>query len=261
MMHFLVLTILCITSIIGARSITHQEAITIGKKIWQNECSGKIEGLTSWNQGEEFASLGIGHFIWCPQRTKKACPFSETFPSLLTFMQKHGRRLPIGLKTTSGCPWSSRKAFLRNFNSKRMIELRTFLKDTIDLQIAFMLERLEKVMPTLAKTARPALCAHVQKQFKRLEATAAGRYVLVDYLNFKGDGASVKERYHNQGWGLLQVLEHMKGTSPATAVQEFVIIAKHLLAKRVAHAPRERNEQRWIPGWNNRLDTYLAFNP
>ena len=38
----------------------------IGKRIWSNECNGTVDGLTSWNTGENFASLGIGHFIWYP---------------------------------------------------------------------------------------------------------------------------------------------------------------------------------------------------
>ncbi len=44
-------------------SISASEAKAIGKRIWINECGGTVEGLTSWNKGEYFASLGIGHFI------------------------------------------------------------------------------------------------------------------------------------------------------------------------------------------------------
>src|SRR6266446_3164255 len=50
-----------------AITLSHADVQRIGKKIWQNECNGTISGLTSWNQGEDFASLGIGHFIWYPQ--------------------------------------------------------------------------------------------------------------------------------------------------------------------------------------------------
>jgi hypothetical protein len=49
------------------------------KKIWQNECNGTIAGLTSWNAGEDFASLGIGHFIWYPKGRRG--PFEKVFPS------------------------------------------------------------------------------------------------------------------------------------------------------------------------------------
>jgi hypothetical protein len=47
----------------------------IGKKVWANECDGKVEGLTSWNGGEAFPSLGIGHFIWYPAGRRG--PFDE----------------------------------------------------------------------------------------------------------------------------------------------------------------------------------------
>ena len=38
----------------------------IGQKIWLNETGGKPDAITSWNANEEFASLGIGHFILFP---------------------------------------------------------------------------------------------------------------------------------------------------------------------------------------------------
>ena len=44
-------------------TILEPEAKEIGRRIWMNECGGTIEGLTSWNKGEYFASLGLGHFI------------------------------------------------------------------------------------------------------------------------------------------------------------------------------------------------------
>src|ERR1700755_1603532 len=33
-------------------SLSHQEAMRIGQKIWQNECRRTISGLTSWNARE-----------------------------------------------------------------------------------------------------------------------------------------------------------------------------------------------------------------
>jgi hypothetical protein len=50
-----------------AFALSHSDALKVGKRVWQNECGGTISGLTSWNQGEDFASLGIGHFIWYPK--------------------------------------------------------------------------------------------------------------------------------------------------------------------------------------------------
>ena len=47
--------------------LSDEEINLIGQRIFRNECAGKIEYLTAWNEGEEFASLGIGHFIWYPK--------------------------------------------------------------------------------------------------------------------------------------------------------------------------------------------------
>src|ERR1051325_10815153 len=65
-------------------ALSHAEAVRIGNKVWQNESNGTIAGLTSWNKGENFASLGIGHFIWYPKGLKG--PFEESFPKLLNFI-------------------------------------------------------------------------------------------------------------------------------------------------------------------------------
>jgi len=51
-------------------AVNRADSLAIGRKIWQNECAGTVEGLTSWNKGEDFASLGIGHFIWYPAERK-----------------------------------------------------------------------------------------------------------------------------------------------------------------------------------------------
>src|SRR6185369_808012 len=67
----------------------------IGQKIWLNETGGRREAITSWNANEEFASLGIGHFIWFP--VGKWLPFEESFPALLEFMRKENVRLPAWL--------------------------------------------------------------------------------------------------------------------------------------------------------------------
>ena len=75
---------------------------------------------------------------------------------------------------------------------------------------------------------------------------------------FKGEGALTTEMYKGQGWGLLQVLERMKGTENGIqAVQEFVKAAGEILTERVNNSPPEKNEQRWLPGWKNRLNTYI----
>ena len=111
--------------------ISKAEALRIGRKVWQNECGGSVSGLTSWNQGENFASLGIGHFIWYPQGQRG--PFEESFPKFLSYARDHSSALPEWLKPGQVCPWSSRAEFLRAHGSSQMLELRKFLAGSVDL--------------------------------------------------------------------------------------------------------------------------------
>jgi hypothetical protein len=244
---------------ISALKISTKQAQEIGQRVWMNECAGTIEGLTSWNEGEEFASLGIGHFIWCPKG--KVCPFSESFPRLIAFLKDHKVKVPAWLKQQPACPWNSRKDFLNNLKNPKMIELRTLLSQTIELQTEFIIERLEQAVPTMLRSMPDTKKVHIKRQFNRLEQTPQGTYALIDYVNFKGEGFAVSENYNGQGWGLLHVLENMKGTSPHKAPEEFVFCAKRLLTQRVKNAPPARNESRWLPGWKNRLDTYTRYIP
>jgi hypothetical protein len=239
-----------------AIALSHAEVQRIGKKIWQNECNGTIAGLTSWNAGEDFASLGIGHFIWYPKGRRG--PFEESFPKLVSFISKRGAKLPTLLLGTGEkpCPWDSRAEFLRAQHSTEMNQLRQFLVDTIDLQAEFLIARLESALPKMLAEAAPADRANVKTQFERLTKTPQGCYALIDYVNFKGEGVLHTERYHGHGWGLLQVLEAMHGTSDAGAVDEFARAAKAVLTRRVQNSPAERHESRWLSGWIRRVNSY-----
>jgi hypothetical protein len=241
-----------------AITLSHADVLRIGKKIWQNECNGTIAGLTSWNEGEDFASLGIGHFIWYPKGRRG--PFEESFPKLVSFISKRGAKLPTLLLGTGEkpCPWNSRTEFLRAEHSTEMNQLRRFLSDTIDLQAEFLIARLESALPKMLAEAAPSDRANVQEQFERLTKTPQGCYALIDYVNFKGEGVLHTERYQGQGWGLLQVLEAMHGTSDAGAVDEFARAAKGVLIRRVQNSPTERHESRWLSGWIRRVNSYNA---
>jgi len=97
--------------------------------------------------------------------------------------------------------------------------------------------------------------AIIRRRLESLLATPAGRYALVDYVNFKGEGLDPRERYQGEGWGLLQVLDAMTGT-PSAAVADFAAAADRVLTRRVANADPSRHEERWLPGWRRRLTTY-----
>ncbi len=230
----------------------------IGEKIWKNECAGTREGLTNWKKGENFASLGIGHFIWYPAHKKER--FEETFPALLQFLLKEGVSLPNWLKASSGCPWNSREHFYEDIQSPKMESLRQFLFETRSLQAIFIGSRLESALPQMLESCSPSEKAKILNIFHCLASDADGLYALIDYLNFKGSGAFSSESYKGQGWGLLQVLQRIPDSSK-DPLMDFVEAARAILKQRVENSPPEKHEEQWLKGWFNRLDTYLNSSP
>ncbi|HEX8078381.1 MAG TPA: hypothetical protein VF511_11245, partial [Chthoniobacterales bacterium] len=216
-----------------------------------------IAGLTSWNSGENFASLGIGHFIWYPKGVRG--PFDESFPKFVQFAASRNAKLPAVATSKEGCPWKSRAEFNAAAESPPMKELRGFLARTVDLQAEFLVQRLREALPKMLADAGSGDHAKVREQFDRVASTAMGCYALVDYVNFKGEGVLATERYAGQGWGLLQVLEGMtRENNGRDAVKSFADSAKAVLKNRVRNSPPERKEARWLPGWLKRVETYVT---
>lgn len=235
--------------------ISPAEASRIGELVFANECAGNQDCLTWWNEGEDFASMGIGHFIWYP--SGKDGPFAESFPSLLAFMRKAGVILPGWMGPDTNCPWPTRAAFISAKNEQKMIELRTLLAETKHIQADFMVERLYSALPKMLATAPSSRRSHIRRQFERVARSPMGTYALVDYVNFKGEGTDPRERYQGCGWGLLQVLDAMDGReSGLGAIVAFAAAAEMVLARRVLLAPKKRQEQRWLPGWKKRISSY-----
>ncbi len=224
--------------------VNKDDAALIGKKIWMNEGFGKVEKLTVWKKGENFASLGIGHFPWHP-RGGKPIP-RGTFPQFVAFLQHQGIKVPFWLQKNHNCPWKSRKEFYQNRKTARMVYLRNLLKNTIPQQVQFLLMRLEQALPK-----------YMHRQFDRIAQTPIGIYALIDYVIFNGLGTAPKDCYNNQCWGLLQVLKNMPNKSDDIIV-EFVQTANKLLERRVQNAPRD--ESYLLQGWRYRLKTYTFID-
>jgi hypothetical protein len=247
-----VVTILCWLSLQApAQSIrlSDAQALRIGKRIWQNESGGTIAGLTAWNYSEDFASLGIGHFIWYPDGRRG--PFEESFPLLVGYFKSNGVNVPDWL--TKPCPWLDRNQFLADQQSPRAKELRSLLARTVPLQARFAAARLEAALPKMLEAAPSSERGKIRKNFYRVAAEPLGPYALVDYVNFKGEGTLASERYRGEGWGLLQVLEAMGDGPP---LLEFRRAGDMMLTRRVRNSPPERGESRWLSGWKNRIRTY-----
>jgi hypothetical protein len=262
------------------------DAEWLGERIFANECAAQRACLTSWNEGEDFPSLGIGHFIWFQRNQDEI--FAETFPDLLTYLDETGITLPKWLQPNNlinnndrpdgdiragdfsrdisgetpsegkDSPWESRADFYQDIDSPRMEELRTLLDSTRREQAQFIIARLENSIGDIVAQAPSTEREHLQRRVERLSTchSPAGLYALIDYVHFKGTGLAEGERYAGQGWGLQQVLSAMSDDLPA--LDSFASAAKTTLERRVANAPTERREQRWLKGWHNRIDTYLA---
>jgi len=246
---FILVGVGVLTSAVKGAELTDQELARIGRKVWINECDGTVAGLTSWNVGEAFASLGIGHFIWYPAGMRG--PFEESFPLLVQYLETQGETVPGWMR--GACPWNTRGEFMAAQDGERVKALRSLLAGTVPLQARFIAKRMHEALPKMLAAA-PGDAEKVRRNFERLAASGPGTFALIDYVNFKGEGTLETERYNGEGWGLLQVLEAMPEDGDAT--REFSQAAKGMLARRVRNAPPGRHEERWLPGWDARVERY-----
>ena len=236
--------------------ITNRELMIIADKIYENETGGKKWDLVSWNSGENFPSLGIGHFIWAKSPGSNG-RFGESLPELVNFYRSKGIKVPKVLEQNRYSPWRSRTELLskRDSGDREIAELIDFFDRTRDTQVLYIFERLEASLGKMLDAAKDK--ENVRKQFYRVANSPNGLYPLIDYVNFKGEGTKPSEGYKGQGWGLLQVLENMKGTgSGKAALVEFSDSAKFVLQRRVNNSDPAKNEKKWLPGWFKRCDTY-----
>jgi len=239
----------------------------IGSRIYQNEARGQADQLTHWNEGEDFPSLGIGHFIWFPPGVD--APFDEQFPGMVFFVRRKtpdSLQMPEWLQDLEPfeAPWNSKKQFDQAWSGPEMSELRDWLEETQQYQARFIVSTFEQRWRNLDLPVQ-------QKQdfnglLAQLVATPEGLFALVDYYNFKGLGNNPRERYQGQGWGLLQVLEAMSEPQEyeencSDIVERFRDAAAGRLQLRVELSLPERNESRWLAGWLRRLEAYLVNKP
>ncbi|MDG6777949.1 hypothetical protein QCB44_04425 [Thiomicrorhabdus sp. zzn3] len=256
-------------SLISIASLSTDDYQWIGQRIYQNECAGQPRYLTHWGKGEEFPSLGIGHFIWLPKGVE--VPFEQTFPKLFDFVSA-SKPAPAWLEVLrkqSGssadfyAPWSNRQQFEQAWSSSELSSLRDWLLQTQELQARFIVQsfeaRWDKALQSLDSHEQQILTQELSK----LTAFKQGQFAVIDYFNFKGIGGNSKEQYQGEGWGLIEVLHNLNRNYDSASLNEtqrlqaFVDSAKQRLELRVKLAPKERKESRWITGWFKRLDGYL----
>lgn len=254
-MTLLVLSLSCCTASHAPANSSRQRISSVnctelGQRIWANECAGSVQGLVSWNAGESFPSLGIGHFIWYPAGVQER--FDESFPEFVAYARARGVNVPTFFNGPA--PWPN-KAVFESDRSGLSDKMRRWLAAHVSLQTQFIIRRSRASLPAMAQASRNPQA--VIARYKALSATTQGMYCLVDYVNFKGEGIKPEERYKGQGWGLLQVLEEMQGFPQGrAATAEFSRAAAAVMRRRVANSPAARGEQRWLAGWLNRCATY-----
>jgi hypothetical protein len=225
----------------------------IAFRIYQNETGGDTDKLVHWNAGEDFPSLGIGHFIWFP--TGVDAPFDESFPAMAAYVIERSKTCApapewlIALDPFDA-PWPDRETFESVRDSDRVQSLRNWLIATMPLQAEYIVDSFNRRWSALQLPDKGVLDARL----KRLLATPEGTYAVIDYINFKGIGTNPRERYRGEGWGLVQVLRDIDDEIDSVAA--FASAAGQRLSQRVELSPPERNEARWLPGWLRRVGAY-----
>ncbi|WP_373017012.1 hypothetical protein [Thiomicrorhabdus sp.] len=233
----------------------------IGERIYQNECAGLPKYLTHWGKGEEFPSMGIGHFIWFPENVNP--PFTETFPQMVRFVSKtHPAPQWMQNLKPFKAPWQSKLQFEKAWSEPDLTLLRDWLLKTKAQQAEFIVssfqQRWRQEIASLEITQRQ----EIQAKLDRVTSFRKGMFATIDYFNFKGIGLNDKERYQGESWGLVSVLQQMPSINNLPESNEKILVlfvqsAKQRLLLRTQLAPPERNESRWLKGWYKRLDGYL----
>ncbi len=248
------------------KSLTQADYQWIGQKIYQNECAGNPKYLTYWGKGEGFPSFGIGHFIWHPKviQSGRDHKFTQTFPAMVQFVSKT-KRAPDWLAELSkqaefGAPWPSKKTFDQAWSDSQMQQLREWLLATQSQQAQFIVLAFQKRWLSETQSLSIEQQAVIQQRLNRMMGFKKGLFAVIDYFNFKGIGVNQKEQYQGESWGLASVLKSMDIAGNSTQdeyLAQFVIAAKKRLQLRVQLAPPQRNESRWLKGWESRLGQYL----
>ena len=246
-------------------ALADEQYAWIAQRVFDNETGGDPRYLVHWNEGEDFPSLGIGHFIWFPAGVD--APFDESFPAMSAWVREATEaRIPfpdwLAALDPFAAPWPSREAFYADFASAEIDSLRAWLDATRFAQAQYLVANFESRWNalTLAEGDKAALTALL----RCLKTTREGLFAILDYANFKGLGSNPRERYDGHGWGLVQVLRDTRALvagdarkdDPRTLLDAFSRAAAARLRRRAELAPPERQEARWVPGWTRRVRAY-----
>jgi len=231
--------------------VNDAQAEMIALKISDNENTRERLRLIRWREEDEFSSLGIVSFFWYPHGEKSA---ELSFNGLLGYIAQ-SRHLPGWLNDANTPPWNSREEFLSARHDVFKAKLRDFLQQARSEQVQYLIMYLEANLPRMLKEVKnPFAKMHVYENFYHVAVQENGVYALIDYSMFMGSGVSPEDRYNNLGWGLVHVLENMKGDAE-NLMEAFVSSADILLMRRIESLPKD--ERRHLVDWRRRINTYV----
>jgi len=258
-----------------------------------NEFQNDPESSIDWNEGEDFASLGMGHFIWYPEGVEQK--FTESFPKMAVVLWRSwptSSDIPPQLRSafnyskefifkSSGevrfCPWAKRTSFFA-WKEQNPIEwgyLISFINHPMikRIQLAYMDQDFREAIVRLydevdsnddlvameasSGETVASVRQHLRSVILSLLTSKEGTTALMDYVNFKGDGTDSRMRYSNVGWGLQQVLywTDLKSGS-LEQLKSLARAALNRLTRRAMLSGREIEREVWIHGWANRVLGY-----
>jgi len=230
--------------------VDKSEANRIGLEIAKNQGVNNKISQIYWCNDDKYASLGIANFIWYSENDERK---QTSFNDLLKYISQ-SQPLPNWLVNIDYPPWNSREEFLSSKHDMFKNQLSHFLQENIDKQTQYLIFKLEDRLPKMLDQIKsPFAKMHLYENFYHIAMQEDGVYALIDYFVFQGDGTLASDRYNNQGWGLLQVLDNMKGNSD-NLLREFISSADLLLTRRIANGPAEEAKQ--LTNWRMRLNTY-----
>ena len=121
--------------------LSKEQLLAVAEKIFQNETGGIRNNLVDWNDGENFPSLGIGHFTWFKASGGRK-GFGDSLPDMVAYYKQQGITLPKLLSEFRYSPWSSKSELMakKANGDKDIQELIAFFDNTRDIQVMFIYE-------------------------------------------------------------------------------------------------------------------------
>ena len=91
--------------------LSKEQLLSVAEKIFQNETGGVRNNLVDWNDGENFPSLGIGHFTWFKASGGRS-GFGDSLPDMIAYYKQKGIELPKLLAESRYSPWKSKSELM-----------------------------------------------------------------------------------------------------------------------------------------------------